>query len=339
MASLTIYYHLLIWSIQLKFSIFRQTLLTIGPILALSTVPAFAQQSDADRPINVVSPFSAGTGSDITARAFSQSLGQVLKRNVIVTNRDGASGVIGVQFLLQSPADGYTLVMGPMTPVAIQPHLVKGLTITPASVDPVCNVAENILSIVVRADSPAKNLQDLVALAKAGSVNFGTPGQNSAPHMGIERIRMAVGGNWVHIPFRGDPPVLQELLGGRLDFAATAVISASTHIKAGTMRMIAVQSSRRHPEFPNVPTIREQGIDVAQISYTSLYAPANTPSAVLQRLETACKETTESASFRSAAASAGILIEYKNGKDFRKILNDEYEISGRVIRALGIKPI
>ncbi len=318
---------------------FHQTLLAIGCFLAFSTEPTLAQRSETDRPISVVSPFSAGTGSDITARAFSQSLSQVLKRNVTVTNRDGASGVIGVQYLLQAPADGNTLVMGPMTPIAIQPHLVKGLTITPASVDPICNVAENILSIVVRADSPVKNLQDLVTTAKAGTVNFGSPGQNSAPHMGIERIRMAVGGNWVHIPFRGDPPALQELLGGRLDFATTAVISASAHIKAGTLRMIAVQSSRRHPEFPNVPTIREQGIDVAQISYTSLYAPANTPSAVLQRLEAACKETTESASFRTAAASAGILIEYKNSKDFRKVLEDEYETSGRVIRALGIKPI
>jgi len=323
----------------LRLSNFHQALIAFGPFLAFLTGTAFAQQSETDRPISVVSPFSAGTGSDLTARAFSQSLGQVLKRNVIVTNRDGASGVIGMQFMLQAPADGFTLVMGPMTPVAIQPHLVKGLTITPASVDPVCNVAENILSIVVRADSQAKNLQDLVALAKVGSLNFGTPGQNSAPHIGIERIRMAAGGNWVHIPFRGDPPVFQELLGGRLDFAATAVISASAHIKAGTLRMIAVQSSRRHPEFPNVPTIREQGIDVAQISYTSLYAPAHTPSAVMQRLETACKETTESASFRLAAASAGILIDYKTGKDFRKILEDEYEISGRVIRALGIKPI
>lgn len=322
----------------MRASIMPQTVLAIGAFVALAAVPALAQTAGSDRPVSVVSPFSPGTGSDLTARAFSQSFAQALKQNVVVSNRDGASGVIGMQYLIQAPPDGYTLVMGPMTPLAIQPHLVKGLTITPASVETVCNVAENLLGISVRADSPIKNMQDLVAKAKAGSVNFGSAGQNSAPHIGVERIRMATGGNWVHIPFRGDPPAIQELLAGRLDFAATAVISAASHVKAGTLRMIAVQSTRRHPEHPNVPTLREAGIDASQISYTSLYAPLNTPPATLARLEAACKEAAESASFKQAAAAAGITIEYKSGKDFRKVLEDEYEGTRKVIRALGIQP-
>lgn len=318
--------------------IMSQALLAICACVAFAAVPALAQQPASDRSVSVVSPFSPGTGSDLTARAFSQSFAQALKQNVVVSNRDGASGVIGIQYLMQAPPDGYTLVMGPMTPLAIQPHLVKGLTITPASVEPVCNVAENILGVVVRNDSPVRSLQDLVAAAKASSVNFGSAGQNSAPHIGVERIRLATGGNWVHIPFRGDPPAIQELLAGRLDFAATAVISASSHVKAGTLRMIAVQSNRRHPEYPNVLTMREQGIDAFQISYTSLYAPARTPAVVLQRLEAACKEAAESATFQSAAAAAGITIEFKSGKDFREILNDEYESSREIIRALGVQP-
>lgn len=307
-------------------------------VALLAAAPPVVAQPASERPVNVVSPFSAGTGSDLTARAFAQSFSKALNQNVVVSNRDGASGVIGVQYLIQSPPDGYTLVMGPMTPLAIQPHLVRGLTIGPSSVDPVCNVAENLLAVVVRADSPIRNLQDLVAAAKAGNVNFGSAGQNSAPHIGIERVRMAVGGNWTHIPFRGDPPAIQELLAGRLDFAATAVISAAGHVKSGRLRMIAVQSTRRHPEFPNVPTMREQGVDASQISYTSLYAPAGTPPAILDRLEAACRDAAASEQFRATAAQAGITIEFKTGKDFRKVLEEEYESSRKVLRALGIQP-
>ena len=143
----------------------------------------------------------------------------------------------------------------PMTPITVQPHYVKGLKLGPDSVQPLCGVTENILGVSVRADSPFKTIGELVAAAKKGSLSYGSPGPNSAPFLAMDQLERDQGLKLVHVPYKGDAGSIQELLAGRLDFASSIAASAAPQIRAGKLRLLAVASERRHPAFPEVPTL------------------------------------------------------------------------------------
>lgn len=309
----------------------------LSSLLAAFSMSATCQPL-GNRPLTIIAPFSAGTSSDVVARGFAGPFGTALGQSVIVVNRDGGSGVVGMKALLQSPADGYTVSVSPMTPLVVQPHLVRNLGLSPASVSPVCNIAENILGIVVRYDNPIKDMRSLVAAAKNRPLSFGSAGPNSTPQMGVERLKAVAGGEYLHIPYRGDPPSIQDLLGGQLDFSSTGVIAASANIKAGKLRLLGVFSGRRHPEFPDVPTMKEQGIDIEQLSYTSVYAPGGTPEAILDRLERACRQAVNADEFQHTAANIGIVLNFRTRAELRRALEAEYDTFGTLLRSLGIQP-
>jgi hypothetical protein len=201
-----------------------------------------------------------------------------------VTSQSGASGVVGMRALMAAAPDGHTLAYAPLVPLAFQPHLVRNTGLGPNAVAPVCNVTENILGIMVKADSPWRTLPDMVAAAKQRPLSYGSPGPNSAPFLGVHRVQSAAGGQWTHVPFRGDGASLTEVIAGRLDFAAIVVASGVPMARAGQTRLVAVFSEGRHPVFPDVPTAREQGIDAFQPSYAALWATRGTPEPILDRL-------------------------------------------------------
>ena len=309
----------------------------LGWVLAACSV-SVAGQPLGIRPLTIIAPFSAGTSSDVVARGFAGPFGTALGQSAVVVNRDGGSGVVGIKALLQSPGDGYTVSISPMTPLVVQPHLVRDLGLSPTNVAPVCNIAENILGIVVRNDSLIKDMRSLVAEAKNKPLSFGSAGPNSTPQMGVERLKAVAGGEYLHIPYRGDPPSLQDLLGGRLDFSSTGVIAASANVKAGKLRLLGVFSGRRHPDFPDVPTMKEQGINVEQLSYTSVYAPGGTPDAVLDRLEHACRQAVNADEFQHTAANIGMVLNFLTRAQLRQALDAEYATFGALLRSLGIRP-
>jgi tripartite-type tricarboxylate transporter receptor subunit TctC len=306
-------------------------------LLALLLPPA-AARAWPDHPITIINPYATGSSTDATARALAESFSTTLGQPVVVTSREGASGVVGLRALVASPADGHTLAYSPLVPLAVQPHLVRNTGLGPDAVAPVCNVTENILGIMVRADSPWRDLPALVAEAKRRPLAFGSPGPNSAPFLGVHRIQMAVGGEYTHLPFRGDNASLVEVLAGRLDFAAIVVASGVPMARAGQMRLLASLSTRRHPDFPDVPTAKEQGIDAVQLSYAGLFAPRGTPELVLDRLEVACRTAMKSEVFARAATQWGLVPDFLNRHDFAARLAAEHAAHGRVLRELGVEP-
>ncbi|MDI3306689.1 MAG: tripartite tricarboxylate transporter substrate binding protein [Acetobacteraceae bacterium] len=306
-------------------------------LLALSLFPAVAG-AWPDHPITIINPYATGSSTDATARALAESFSATLGQPVVVTSREGGSGVIGLRALAASPADGHMLAYSPLVPLAVQPHLVRNTGLGPDAVAPVCNVTENILGIMVRADSPWRDLPALVGEAKHRPLAFGSPGPNSAPYLGVHRIQMAAGGEYTHLPFRGDNASLVEVLAGRLDFAAIVVASGVPMARAGQMRLLASLSTRRHPEFPDVPTAKEQGIEAVQLSYAGLFAPRGTPGAVLDRLEEACRTAIQSEVFARAAAQWGLVPDFLGRHDFAARLAAEYAAHGRVLRELGVAP-
>lgn len=308
-------------------------------LLALALlVPAAARADFPDRPITIVLPYAPGSASDSYGRALGEHFTRMMGQPVVVTNRDGGSGVVGMRFVAQSAPDGYTLGLTPVTPVVVQPHMVRNLGIGPDSFQPVCGTNENVLGVLVREDSPIRNLADLVAEGRRRPLTYGSPGPNSLPQLAVFRIQRATGVDFTHVPFRGDPPHLNELMAGRLDFSSAVVASASGLIDGNKLRLIAVFSARRHPDYPDVPTAREQGIDAQQLSQVGIYAPAGTPEPVMARLEEACRTGVEDETFRRVAATRKVPVNYMSRADFTAMVLSEYEAYGRILRELGVQP-
>jgi len=307
-------------------------LLTAGAALAAAAEPY------PDRPIQLVVPFAAGGGLDQNARAFGQALAEVLKTTVVVTNRDGAAGTIGMQYVAGARPDGYTLAFTPAVPLTSEPHRLKTLAYKLASFEPVCHVFDNIFAIAVPAASPIKDMRDLLerARAKADALSYGTSGTGSIPHLGTADIEAATGVKLVHVPYKGDGPMFQDLLGGRLDFGAMLASSVTGHVQSGSLRLIAVYADRRHPAFPNVPTLRESGVDVVQLSFGGLLAPAATPRPVLDTLQSACERAAKSPVYLEWAQKAGQVVDYRPAAAFDERLKQDSQAKAAVIQRLGL---
>ncbi len=307
-------------------------------LLALLLAAPAAWAQFPDRPVTIINPYATGSQTDAVARALAESFSATLGQPVVVVNREGGSGVVGLRSLMGSTADGHTLAFSPMVPLAIQPHLLRNTGLGPDAVAPVCNVTENILGVMVRADSPVRTLPELVAAAKARGLSYGSPGPNSAPAIGVARLQKAAGGDYIHAPFRSDAAALLEVKAGRLDFAAIVVASGVPMARAGEVRLIGTFSLRRHPEFPAVATAREQGIDAVELSAAGLYAPRGTPEPVLARLEAACETALGSEGLRNVAARWAVLPEFLGRAAFAQRISADYESHGRVLRELGVEP-
>jgi tripartite-type tricarboxylate transporter receptor subunit TctC len=264
-------------------------------------------------------------------------MARVLGQSVVVTNRDGGSGVVGMRSVAASPADGHTLGLTPMTAIVVQPHLVRNLGIGPDSFAPVCGTNENVIGVVVRADSPVRDLPALVALGRERQLSFGSAGPNSLPQLAVWRVQRAAGNvDFTHVPYRGDPPHLNELLGGRLDFSSTVVASASELIDSGRLRLIAV-FSRPPPGLPGRADRARAGPDAEQFSQVGIYAPRGTPEPVLDRLGGGVPRRAGRPGLPPRRREQPRGGELHAADDFARMVQDEFANYARILRDLGVK--
>jgi tripartite-type tricarboxylate transporter receptor subunit TctC len=264
----------------------RHLLLTA---LALCHAPvALAQDTWPARPIRLVVPFAAGGTSDILARTLGEKLQGVLKQTVVIENKAGAGGVIGADVVAKSAGDGYTLLLGTIASHAINPALQPKMPYNAATdFAPVILLGSISNVLLVGADQPFKNVKDLIAAAKAkpGDITFASAGQGSSQHMSGEMFKLLAGAELTHVPYKGSAPAIQDVIGGQVPMSFETVTVAAPHIQSGKVRALAVTSATRSPALPNVPTLQEAGVagfDVA--SWQAIYAPAGTPAAIVQRL-------------------------------------------------------
>lgn len=265
---------------------------------------------------------------------FAEQLG----RPFPVVNRDGAAGVVGTRSLANSAPDGYTILVGPLTAITSQPHVVKDAGLGPDAVAPVCNVSVNMLGIVVRADSPVRSGRDLVAAARQRALNFGSSGRLSLSALGVHKLQAAAGGEYVSVAFRSDGAALTEVIAGRLDFGAVFLGNATPQSRDGALRLVGVFADRRYPEVPDVPSFPEQGIPAQQMSYAGVLAPRGTPEPILAALERACAAAVTSAPFLRVVERFGVIPDHRNRARFAALLASEYAELGTVLRALGVRP-
>ena len=313
----------------------RRLLPLLALLPALATPPARAEFPE--RPITVIMPYSPGS-ADALLRAMSEVFQRRLGQPLVLTTRDGASGVVGMRIVGGAAADGYTLGHTPVTAIAVQPHLLRNAGIGPQSFEGVCGTNETVITVAVRADSPIRDLPGLVAEARRRPLSFGSPGPNSLPQLALVRVMRATGIELNHVPYRGEPPHINDTLAGRLDFSAAIVGSAAELVKAGRMRLVTVFSANRHPEFPDVPTAVEQGIDAQLFSQVGIYAPRGTPGPVLDRLEAACEEALQQPNVLAVLNNSRTPLRFMPRAELTRWVQQEYVSYGALLRELGVQP-
>lgn len=309
--------------------------LLCGALALLATAPVAAQETYPNRPVQLIMPFGPG-GSDAMFRAFAASMSNVVKQQFVVINREGASGRIGTTQVAMAKPDGYTLLVGPTTPITNLPYTMKDLPYQFDSFDTVCQVFVNAFTITVRADSPYKSLKDILDAARAnpGKLNYGHAGVFTGPHINVETLAKQANVQMQDLAFRGDAAMLLRLLGGDLDFGVNSTGAISTR---PDVRPIAVFWDRRHPAIPNVPTVTELGYPSSPPGYQGVFAPRGTPRPIIETLEKACEVATQDETLKGHAARQGVPLVYLKSTDFAKTARADYELKGRIHKELGLK--
>lgn len=314
----------------------RAVLLAAACVFALSSAPVFGQ---IPKTLRIIVPLSAGGGADIIARLMAEQIGRTQGLTVLVENRPGAGTALATDYVARSEPDGSTLLIT-NTAFVINPHVREQSYDPLKTFEPICNIVNFPLLVVVKADSPFHTLADLVAAAKANpnALTFASTGPNSASHLAIETLRLAANMEVTYVPFGGSAPAITALLGGHVMAVMADYTSAIEQLKSGALRALAVGSAKRYPNLPDVPTISESGYkDYDQQSWNGFLVPAKTPSAVVTQLQTLFGEAGRSSEVKEKLALQGLLPEVACGADFKAVLAKQYEQFGSVVRAAHLK--
>jgi tripartite-type tricarboxylate transporter receptor subunit TctC len=303
--------------------------------------PARAAESYPAKPIRIVVPFAAGGSTDILARTIAQRLNEALRGPVIVDNRPGGAAVVGADHVAKSPPDGYTLLMGTNTTHAVAPHLYSKLPYN-AQRDfvPISEVAYNPQFLDVHPSIPVRSVKELIALAKArpAQLNYGSAGQGSTSHMAMELFRSMAKVDLVHVPYKGTGPALIDLLGGHLSLMFDVVLTTLPHMKAGKLRVLGVSSLQRADVAPDVPTIAENGLPGFEaLVWFGLFAPAGTPSDIVNRLSNEVAAIVRQPKLRETFAAQGLTAVGSGSQEFAAKVAKEHGLWGKVVREAGIR--
>ena len=312
-----------------------------GPLLTLllaTTALGSLAQDYPSRPVQMVVPFAAGGGLDLNARNLAEAMAGTLGQSIAVVNRDGAAGTIGLTSVANARADGYTLAFTPAVPLSSEPHRLKALGYSLDSFRYVCQVFDNIFAIAVPGNSSYRSIADILADARKdpGKVNYGTSGTGSIPHLGTSDIEATTKVSLTHVPYKGDAPMLQDLLSNRLSFGAVLVSSITGHLNSGALRLIAVYADKRHPSFPNVPTLKDAGVPVVQASFGGVLVPARTPDAVVAKLEASCQAAVLSPRYQEWTRGANQVVDFRPGKEFEHNVREDSRLKAATIQRLGL---
>lgn len=302
---------------------------------------AFAQADYPTKPIRLIVPFPPGGGTDILSRLVANKLTETLGWQIVVDNRGGAGGSIGLQAAAQAAPDGYTMVMGQTSNLAINPSLYSKLPYHPIKdFVPVTLVSASPIALLVAAKSPHRTLGDIVAAAKAkpGHLTFGSPGSGTVAHLTGELFQRAAGIKWVHVPYKGAAQALPDLLGGRIDLYSGSLETAMPHMKAGTIRALAVTSLQRVPVVPDVPTVSESGYKGFEATtWFGILVAKGTPDAIVNRLTAEITKVLQLPEVKERMAASGGLPVKTGPKEFSALLHSEIQKWSLIVKESGAK--
>jgi tripartite-type tricarboxylate transporter receptor subunit TctC len=302
-----------------------------------------AAQDWPTRPITLIVPFAAGGGVDLNARIQAQRMSELLGQSIIVENVGAAAGMAGGQRVAKSPPDGYTFLIGNTGTHAYNQSLYKKpLYNAVTDFEPVGLMTESPRALIARKSLPADNLQGLMAYLKANvtTAQFGSAGVGSGTHLPCVLFNLAIGANITHIPYRGEGPVMQDMIGGRIDYMCATIQSGAAQVKDGNVKGIAVMADTRVPILPNVPTTGEQGLPGVEASvWNAFFVPKGTPAPIIRKLSKAMSDTLDDAAIRQRLEELGLVVvppERRSPEYLAKYLPAEIERWGKPIREAGI---
>jgi len=292
-----------------------------------------------ERPVNFVCPWPAGGTADMTMRALCSVAAKALGQTIVVENKAGASGMLGLKALASAKPDGYTIGQIPISVTRfaqlgnVQLDPLKDLTY-------LARTSGQTFGIAVRADSPYKTLKEFVAAAKAapGKLTYGSAGIGGATHVGMEEFALAAGVQLNHIPYKGGAPALQDLLGGQIEALADSS-SWAPHVKAGKLRLLATWGEKRTQEFADVPTLKDSGYDVVVDAPNGIGAPRGLDAAAEKKLREAFKVAAASAEFADACSKIDAPLMYLDGPDYEKYVAAVYRKETQLIERLKLREL
>ncbi|CAH0289205.1 tripartite tricarboxylate transporter substrate binding protein [Roseomonas sp. CECT 9278] len=307
------------------------------PLLA-APLPAAAQAWNPTRPIRIVVGFAAGGATDISTRTIQPKLQSLLGQPIVVDNRPGAGGNLATETVVRAAPDGTTLLMGTIGALAINPTLYPNLSFNPqADLTPIAMAGSVLNVLVVPADRPWRTVADLVAAAKArpDTLSYGSSGVGGAGHLAGALLDQMAGISTIHVPYRGGGPLMTDLLSGKTDFAFSTAPTALPQVEGGRLRALAVVTPQRSAMLPNLPTVAETlpGYEVA--NWYALVGPRGLPAAVVERLNTAMRETMADAEVRAHLARHGVEPMPGSAEELARFIRVETEKWAPIVRASG----
>ena len=293
------------------------------------------------KPIRLVVPFTPGGVTDTSGRLIAEQLSKRLGQQVIVDNKPGASGNIGTQMVAAAEPDGYTLLLGFDGTLVINPHVFPRVGFdTLKDFAPVGKIGDAVLILVAHPGFPGKTLKDLIALSKSqpGGLSYGTSGTGGTPHIAGELLAQRTGANLVHVPYKGGGQAMTDVLGGNIPLVYTAIAGAMPHVKSGKLHPVAVSSAKRATSLPDVATFMENGVtDFEANSWVALLAPAKTPKAIVDRLNTELNAVLNDPEAREKLNGMGITATPGTAEKFGEEIKRDLGRYGQVVKAANIR--
>jgi tripartite-type tricarboxylate transporter receptor subunit TctC len=309
--------------------------------LGLATGAGALAQGYPAKPIRLVVPFTPGGVTDTSGRLIAEQLSKRLGQQVIVDNKPGASGNIGTQMVATAEADGHTLLLGFDGTLVINPHVFPKVGFDSLKdFAPIGKIGDAVLILVAHPGLAAKSLKEVIALSKtqAGGLSYGTSGTGSTPHIAGELLKQRSGANLTHIPYKGGGQAMTDVMGGNIPLVYTAVAGALSQVKAGKLHAVAVSSAQRAPSLPEVPTFMESGISDFDInSWVGLLAPAKTPRAIVDRLNTELNAVLNDPAVRERLVTLGITASPGGPERFGRDMARDLSRYAAVVKAANIK--
>lgn len=313
----------------------------IGAVFgALAAFGVQAQEVYPARPLSMIVPFPPGGVADVTGRPTAAALEKVLKQAVAVTNRPGAGGAVGNAAVANAKPDGYTVLMA-LSSISVIPEADKLFDRKPAySLDqlaPVALISADPVILVVHPSLPVKTLKEVITLARKqpGELSFSSSGVYGALHMPVEMFLHAAKLKMRHVPTTGGGPAITQLLGGHVTMTVGGPAAISTHVKAGKLRTIVSWGAERHPNYPDVPTFKEQGYDIVYYIWAGMFVPVQTPAPVVKVLRDAVRQAVADPEFKSQMAKVNSPVQYLDAPEFAKYLDADVKRLAAVVKIVG----
>ena len=308
--------------------------------LALAAWSAPARAEYPDHALRIVVNFAPGGAADVLGRSLGPPLSQALKQPIVIDNRPGANGNIGAQEVVRAKPDGYTLLMSSGSAISINPLIYSNLGFNPGKdLVPVASVARILLYLETNPSVPVTNVAEFIAYAKAnpGKLSFGSPGAGSSPHLAGEMFKRMTGVDLLHVPYKGAGPAMMDVLSGQLQFWFDPGPGLH-YLKDGKLRLLAVGSPKRSPEYPDVPTLSESGLPGFDAdSVFGIYAPAGTPPEVVERLHDEINKVLSTKAFADVLLNLGAEPAVMTRAEFIDFLGHERDRFGALVKEIGLK--